>query len=83
MALPQVITYQLPALTASALATSQSATSLNINLNVTTVLGTLQRRVVVASAGDDAEFLAHGQPQRPVAILCATMAQSEPTAPAN
>lgn len=53
MALPQVVTYQLPASTASALATSQPATSLAVNLNVTTILGTLQRRVVIASAGDD------------------------------
>lgn len=52
--LPYVVTYSLPALTASALATSQAATSLAINLNVTTVLGTTQRRVVIASAGDDA-----------------------------
>jgi hypothetical protein len=54
MALPAVVTYQLPPLTASALATSQDATSLAIRLNVTTVLGTNQRRVVVASAGNDA-----------------------------
>lgn len=53
MADPAVVTYQLPTLTASALATSQAATSLAIGLNVTTVLGTNQRRVVIGSAGAD------------------------------